>query len=150
MQYIVSNIEELPKYASLFLEKFKNHKVFIFEAEMGTGKTTFIQEVLRQMGIEQPNGSPTYSLVNTYNSSVFGKIYHFDLYRIQDTEEIYDIGMEEMLSDGAYCFIEWPQVAESLLPENTIKIEIYLGEHNERIFKINLINTQKSLLCSPK
>ena len=137
MQQLITNIQELPAFASQFLEKYSHPRIFLFEAEMGCGKTTFIQELLRQMGVENPNGSPTYSIVNEYTTPNYGKIYHFDLYRIQDEEEIYDIGMEEMLFDGAYCFIEWPQVCAAILPKNVVHISITLDDHHHRLFTIS-------------
>ncbi|HNR85711.1 MAG TPA: tRNA (adenosine(37)-N6)-threonylcarbamoyltransferase complex ATPase subunit type 1 TsaE [Taishania sp.] len=136
MQQLITNIQELPAFATQFLDKYSHHRIFLFEAEMGCGKTTFIQELLRQMGVENPNGSPTYSIVNEYTTPNYGKIYHFDLYRIQDEEEIYDIGIEDMLYDGAYCFIEWPQIITLLIPDNVVKITIKLGDSSERFFEI--------------
>ena len=89
MQYLLPDLNSIPKVASQFLTDFGHRKIFAFEAVMGTGKTTFILGLLRAMGIEHPEGSPTYSLVNSYESPMYGKVYHFDLYRIEDEEEAY-------------------------------------------------------------
>lgn len=138
MQYILSDISHIPAVASQFLTDFGHKKIFAFEAEMGTGKTTFILGLLRAMGIEHPEGSPTYSLVNSYESPMYGKIYHFDLYRIEDEEEAYDIGIEEMLyGNKAYCFIEWAEKVQNLLPLNTVTVKMSLNEAGERIIEID-------------
>lgn len=105
----IQQLDDIHEAAKEFLEKVGHWKVFAFQAEMGSGKTTFIQALLNCMGIEDPDGSPTYSLVNSYESPMYGKIYHFDLYRIESEEEAYDIGIEEMLYGDGMCFIEWPE-----------------------------------------
>jgi tRNA threonylcarbamoyladenosine biosynthesis protein TsaE len=90
------------------------------------------------MGVEDIEGSPTYSLVNTYDSVAFGRINHFDLYRLNSEEEAFDIGIEEMLYGGDYCFIEWPSKIENLLPENTIWVRISINDENERIISVEI------------
>lgn len=120
MEIQVSSIDDLPRAAQLFLEELNNRKVVAFSAEMGAGKTTFITAILHAMGITDVDGSPTYSLVNVYEIPMYGKIYHFDLYRINDETEALDIGIDEMLYGGGVCFIEWPEKIEHLLPDNTI------------------------------
>ncbi len=138
MQYILSDIDSIPTVASKFLEELSHRKIFAFEAEMGTGKTTFILGLLKAMGIENPEGSPTYSLVNTYESPMFGKVYHFDLYRIKSEEEAYDIGIEEMLyENSAFCFIEWAENIKNLLPLNTVYVKIEINDSNQRILNID-------------
>jgi len=137
MQYLLSDLQNLPSVASQFLSDYGHKKIFAFEAEMGTGKTTFILALLRAMGIEHPEGSPTYSLVNSYESPMYGKVFHFDLYRIQDEEEAYDIGIEEMLyENAAYCFIEWAENIKKLLPLNTVFVKMSTQENGERIIEV--------------
>lgn len=137
MQYVISDINSIQAIASQFLTDFGHRKVFAFEAEMGTGKTTFILGLLRAMGIENPEGSPTYSLINTYESPMYGKVYHFDLYRIENEEEAYDIGIEEMLyGNSAYCFIEWAENIKNLLPPNTITVKMRVNNEGERILEV--------------
>lgn len=134
MKYIIPDINSIPSVAAQFLTDYSHKKIFAFEAEMGTGKTTFILGLLRAMGIEHPEGSPTYSLVNSYESPMYGKIYHFDLYRIENEEEAYDIGIEEMLYENtAYCFIEWAENVRNLLPPNTVTVKMSINEEGERI-----------------
>ena len=134
----VKSLEDLPSAAKFFLEETDNRKVFAFEGQMGAGKTTFIVSLLKAMGVEDIEGSPTYSLVNTYDSVAFGRINHFDLYRLNSEEEAFDIGIEEMLYCGDYCFIEWPSKIENLLPENTIWVRISVNESNERIISVEI------------
>jgi tRNA threonylcarbamoyladenosine biosynthesis protein TsaE len=137
MQYHIPTLESIPFVVTDFLEKFKDKRIFAFYAEMGSGKTTFILHLLRSMGIENPEGSPTYSIVNTYESPYFGKIFHFDLYRLNDLEEAYDVGIEEILyDDKCISFIEWPEVIESLLPEDVVRVKILLNSENERYLEI--------------
>ena len=134
----VKSVEDLPSAAKFFLEETDNRKVFAFEGQMGAGKTTFIVSLLKAMGVEDIEGSPTYSLVNTYDSVAFGRINHFDLYRLNSEEEAFDIGIEEMLYCGDYCFIEWPSKIENLLPENTIWVRISVNESNERNISVEI------------
>ena len=138
MKIEVKSVEDLPSAAKFFLEETDNRKVFAFEGQMGAGKTTFIVSLLKAMGVEDIEGSPTYSLVNTYDSVAFGRINHFDLYRLNSEEEAFDIGIEEMLYCGDYCFIEWPSKIENLLPENTIWVRISVNESNERIISVEI------------
>lgn len=110
----ISDVEKLPEAAKKLLEFSGGIKVFAFNGEMGSGKTTFIKELSKILGSKDNFSSPTYSIVNEYVSPV-GKIYHFDLYRLKSVEELMDIGFEEYLCSGHYCFIEWPLIGETLL-----------------------------------
>ena len=102
----------------------KNQKVVILKGEMGAGKTTLINDLLSLMGIEDHSSSPTYSIVNEYFSVNYGTIYHFDFYRIENESEAYDIGVDELFDEGAYCFIEWPERVENLLPTKYVCLTI--------------------------
>ena len=138
MEFKLNSLEELPQVVKSFLDTVGNRKIYAFDGEMGAGKTTFIIALLKAMGVEDPEGSPTYSLVNTYESNAFGRIYHFDFYRLDSEEEAYDIGIEEMLYGGGVCFIEWPKKIEGLLPENTIWVYIRINELLEREINLNI------------
>lgn len=138
MEIQIESVEDLPRAAQLFLEQFDHRKIFLFSAEMGAGKTTFISALLNAMGIDDVGGSPTYSLVNVYESPMYGKIYHFDLYRIEDETEALDIGVEEMLYSGGMCFIEWPEKISNLLPDNVIWSYIRINEDNTRTITVEL------------
>jgi tRNA threonylcarbamoyladenosine biosynthesis protein TsaE len=134
----IESVKDIPGAAKEFLDAVGHRKVFVFDAEMGTGKTTFILGLLGAMGISNPEGSPTYSLVNVYESEMFGKVYHFDLYRINSEEEALDIGVEEMLYSDGVCFIEWPDKIKDLLPDNTIWSYISKNEDESRTLTVEV------------
>lgn len=135
--YHIQSINDLPRVARQFIEDFGHRKVFAFDAPMGSGKTTFILSVLSAMGVEDAEGSPTYSLVNVYDSPMYGKVYHFDVYRLKTEEEAYDIGIEEMLYSDGICFIEWPDKIQSLLPDNTIWSYIRRNDDDTRTLTVS-------------
>lgn len=114
-------LDVLPEVARDIIAALDDQKVVLFYGEMGSGKTTLIKEMCRQLGVKGNMSSPTFGLVNEYASSA-GKIYHFDLYRVKNLEECLDMGMEEYLDSGHYCFIEWPDVASAILPDNAVSI----------------------------
>ena len=132
----VKSVEDLPSAAKFFLEETDNRKVFAFEGQMGAGKTTFIVSLLKAMGVEDIEGSPTYSIVNVYESAMFGKINHFDMYRIKNDAEAFDAGIEEMLYSGGVCLIEWPEKVINLLPNNTIWVYIRKLDNDSRTITI--------------
>jgi tRNA threonylcarbamoyladenosine biosynthesis protein TsaE len=132
----IADLTDIHRSAKEFLDQIGNSHVFCFEAEMGAGKTTFILAVLAAMGIDKIEGSPTYSLVNTYDSQMFGRVYHFDVYRLENEIEAFDIGIEEMLYGEAICFIEWPEKIKNLIPDNAIWVYIRRNQDNSRTITI--------------
>ncbi|HXB42155.1 MAG TPA: tRNA (adenosine(37)-N6)-threonylcarbamoyltransferase complex ATPase subunit type 1 TsaE [Bacteroidia bacterium] len=114
-------LDEVAKDIIAYLEE---KKILLFYGEMGSGKTTLIKEICRQLGVTGSMSSPTYGLVNEYRTTDKKIIYHFDLYRVKNLEECLDIGMEEYLYSGNYCFIEWPDVAKQIIPEKAMKVFI--------------------------
>lgn len=133
----IPTIEDIPNAAREFLDEVGHRKIFAFDAQMGAGKTTFILGLLKAMGVRDFEGSPTYSLVNVYDTEMYGKIYHFDLYRINDELEALDIGLEEMVYGDNICFIEWPEKVKDLLPHNTIWSYISVDEVGSRTLTID-------------
>lgn len=123
LTYSLSDINTI---ANKIIEEAKN-KVILFNAEMGAGKTTLIKAILKNLGVQDSTSSPTFSLVNEYKIKDNQLVYHFDLYRLNDEEEAYDFGIEEYLYSDNWCFIEWPEKAPNLMPQNhsvvTIEIE---------------------------
>ena len=128
------DINEIEPTAQWLLEQLGNQKVIALHGEMGAGKTTFTQFVLQAMGIEHPEGSPTYSIVNEYFSPKYGKVFHLDLYRTDTEEELYDIGLEEIIYGDSIAFIEWPSRAVHLLPDNIIYLYIKRNINSSRTF----------------
>ncbi len=132
LEISISGVEELPVVAKDILRFAGDKKVFAFYAEMGTGKTTLIKEICKQLGSHDNFSSPTYSIVNEYSveasNSAFrippSKLFHIDCYRLKNFEEALSIGMEEYLSGDNYSFIEWPELVEQLLPDDVVKISI--------------------------
>ena len=121
----IPNIEALHTAARTFIEQMGDRHIFAFYGKMGAGKTTFIKALCEELGVEQVITSPTFAIVNEYDSPVTGgDIYHFDFYRIKKLEEVYDMGYEEYFYSDALCFIEWPELVESLLPDETVRVEV--------------------------
>lgn len=135
-QITVANIEALPAAAQEFLGLMDDATVYAFDGEMGAGKTTFINALSRALGVEEdPTGSPTFSIVNEYRSDTTAElIYHFDLYRIENLEQAFDIGIEDYLDSGALCLIEWPDRIADILPDDTVWVKIdVLPDDSRRI-----------------
>ena len=118
--------------ATDFLVKCGTARVFAFDGKMGAGKTTFIKYLCEAMGTEDIVNSPTFAIVNVYEISNGEEVYHFDCYRIKDIREAMDFGAEEYLYSGNYCFIEWAEMIEPLLPDNTVWVKIEVMENGER------------------
>jgi tRNA threonylcarbamoyladenosine biosynthesis protein TsaE len=124
--------QDLERAAQLLLSDFKNNRVFIFSGELGVGKTTFIKYICKVLGVKAGISSPTFSLVNEYELSDGSVAYHFDFYRIKDIREAYDIGYEEYFYSGNYCFIEWPEKIEGLVPPDAVEIKIEVKDNGDR------------------
>jgi tRNA threonylcarbamoyladenosine biosynthesis protein TsaE len=127
----IKTLAELDKGIEQFIPLLKEHNIFAFHAEMGSGKTTFISRLIQKMGYSDDVSSPTFSIINEYETSDYGICYHLDLYRIESDEEAYDIGIEEILYGKNVVFLEWPSKIENLLPENTVIVRIEV-ENNIR------------------
>lgn len=136
-RYISYNLLDLEKIAYSILKKTQGMKKFIFIGDMGVGKTTLIKELSLQLGVNDAITSPTFSIVNEYNSLKDLKVYHFDLYRIKDENEALDFGIEEYLYSDDYCFIEWPERISRLINSNVVEIKIKLDRKN-RVIDISL------------
>lgn len=138
METVIKNIGQLPEVARMLLETFPDDRFFAFFGKMGVGKTTLIKEICAALGVEDTVCSPTFAIVNEYTDGAGGAVYHFDFYRMKSTTEAYDIGYEEYFYSGCYCFTEWTEKVEELLPERYVRVE--MEENNEtRIIKANII-----------
>jgi tRNA threonylcarbamoyladenosine biosynthesis protein TsaE len=125
----VSNLELIASQAKKILDFIQNKKIILFDAPMGAGKTTLIKELCIQLGSKDHFSSPTYSIINEYSYTT-GKIYHFDLYRLNSEEELLDLGIEEYLESTHFCFFEWPQLVEDMIDVSFVKIEIKVEGNN--------------------
>ena len=128
LTYNLAQIEE----AAHYILKYSKSKTMLFYGEMGAGKTTLITNLVKALGSQDKVSSPSFSLVNEYESPT-APIFHFDFYRIEDENEALDIGLEEYLNQDAYIFIEWPQKIGGFLDENFQKIEITTKDQNLRM-----------------
>ena len=113
------------------LEQYPKHRIFVLDGEMGAGKTTLTTEFAKALGSMDHPSSPTFSIVNVYLRENGEEIYHFDFYRLEHIEEALDIGVEEYFESGNYCFIEWPDIIERLLPDSYIRVRIYHSENED-------------------
>lgn len=135
MQLIAHSIEEMSDVAQTFLKEIGDKRVIAFFGNMGVGKTTFIKEVCKQLGVTDVVNSPTFAVINEYASNV-GPIYHFDFYRIKNIEEAYDFGYEDYFYSGNFCFIEWSEKIVDILPDDCIQVTITELENGNRKFVI--------------
>ncbi|MEI7661641.1 MAG: tRNA (adenosine(37)-N6)-threonylcarbamoyltransferase complex ATPase subunit type 1 TsaE [Bacteroidota bacterium] len=124
MRFISKSESDLLPAARAMLGEFPGSRVFAFYGSMGAGKTTFIKAVCAVLGVADIVQSPTFSIINEYKTVAAESVFHFDFYRIRKTEEVFDIGYEDYLYSGSYCLMEWPELIEALLPEDTIRIRI--------------------------
>ncbi len=116
--------EELTQAAARFMQQIAPYKHLAFYGSMGAGKTTFIKALCQSIGTSDLVSSPTFAIVNEYTSAGQETIYHFDFYRIKEAEELLDIGFYEYCSPQHFCFIEWPEKAEHLLPDSFVKVTL--------------------------
>ncbi|WP_299764650.1 tRNA (adenosine(37)-N6)-threonylcarbamoyltransferase complex ATPase subunit type 1 TsaE [uncultured Dokdonia sp.] len=130
--YILSQIDSI---SARIIEATKS-TVLLFYGDMGVGKTTLITSLAKQLGVTENVSSPTFSIVNEYQTSEGKRIFHFDAYRIEQEEEILDIGFEEYIEQGDWIFIEWPEKIRSFIPKNNQKIHISMNEIGERLIKL--------------
>ncbi len=131
----ISSLQEIDAAARSFLEEMGEAAVIAFSGEMGAGKTTFIQALCRNLGVTVEVNSPTFSLVNEYFTPEGDSIFHFDFYRIEAPEELFDMGYEEYFYSGSLCLIEWPEKANSLIPEDALRVNIVVGENEFRLIQ---------------
>lgn len=129
-------LADLPVVANQIIETLQTPKIWLFEGEMGAGKTTFIKELCKQLGVLGNVQSPTFSIVNEYVAETGQIIYHFDCYRLKNSDEALDFGIEEYFYSGNLCLVEWPSKIESILPDDAITIRITQELDDSRTFEI--------------
>lgn len=128
--------ETLNEQAQQFVAWFKKPCVVAFYAPMGAGKTTFIKAVCEVLGASDQVTSPTFALVNEYVATSGELIYHFDCYRIKNLTEAYDLGADEYFYSGHFCFVEWPEKIEELLPDDVVRVQIDVQDDGSRILRL--------------
>lgn len=126
------NLSEINRVAQQVWDKNKVFKVWTFNAPMGAGKTTFINALCKFLKVDEVSSSPTFSIINEYQSNAVGTIFHLDLYRLKDEQEVVDVGVEDALYSGYYCFIEWPEKVNFLLTNAYCNIQIELLDDGRR------------------
>jgi len=137
MEIKIENIEDIASAARKFVDEMGENCVFAFYGKMGAGKTTFIKAICEALGVKDVVTSPTFALVNEYADAEGQPVYHFDFYRIKNLREAYDMGCEEYFYSGYPCFIEWPELVEELLPDDTVKVNIEVLENESRIVTLS-------------
>lgn len=136
----IADTASLPEAAKEFVNLMGDATVFAFKGEMGAGKTTFINELARQLGVtEDFTSSPSFALINEYRSDTTAElIYHFDLYRLESLEDAFEIGVEDYFDSGALCLIEWPDLIADILPKDTVWINVKVNPDSTRTLTLSL------------
>ncbi|MDY5091085.1 MAG: tRNA (adenosine(37)-N6)-threonylcarbamoyltransferase complex ATPase subunit type 1 TsaE [Prevotella sp.] len=124
MKITISSLDAINEAAKQFVAAMGSNRVFAFYGKMGAGKTTFIKALCTELGVDDVITSPTFAIVNEYTAGDGSPIYHFDFYRIKKLDEVYDMGYEDYFYNGGLCLIEWPELIESLLPEDAVEVHI--------------------------
>ena len=137
MRILIKDKKHLPAAAKKILEYTSGQKLLAFYGSMGAGKTTIIKAICRILGAGDIVTSPTFTMKNEYKTKDDEIIYHIDFYRIKKAEEVFDFGIEEYFSSGSYCFMEWPELIGGILPAETVKIKITVGDKEQRILDIS-------------
>ncbi len=136
----IADTASLPEAAKEFVNLMGDATVFAFKGEMGAGKTTFINELARQLGVtEDFTSSPSFALINEYRSDTTAElIYHFDLYRLESLEDAFEIGVEDYFDSGALCLIEWPDLIADILPEDTVWVNVTVNPDSTRTLTLSI------------
>lgn len=137
MEIKIKDKRHLTVAAKQFLQHTGDNKIFAFYGSMGAGKTTIIKAICASLGAVDIVSSPTFTLVNEYKTINGESIFHIDFYRIKKQEEVYDFGIEEYLTGDSYCFMEWPELVEEILPPETVKVRISVDDQEQRILSLS-------------
>lgn len=132
----IDSLENIADAAKKFLAEAGDRRVFAFHGGMGAGKTTFIKALCSELGVAEVVASPTFAIVNEYMAQNGEPVYHFDLYRVKTMDEAYDFGCEDYFYSGSYCFIEWPELVEPLLPDDTADVCITVDDEDHRAVEL--------------
>jgi tRNA threonylcarbamoyladenosine biosynthesis protein TsaE len=137
MRISIKNKRHLQISAKKLLEYTGEKKILAFYGSLGAGKTTIIKAICKVLCASDLVSSPTFTLVNEYKTIKGEPLYHIDFYRIKKKDEVFDFGIEEYLSSGSYCLMEWPELVEDIFPSETVRIRITVGENEQRILDVS-------------
>ena len=137
-EYLIYSVNDISDASFWILSQSGGKKQFAFYGEMGAGKTTIIKSICQILGTKDNVSSPTFSIINEYSTEFGDFLYHFDFYRIEKREEVFEFGFEEYLDSDSYCFLEWPEKVEEILPHDIIKIYINVSEDGVRRLSLNI------------
>ena len=137
MKILIKDKRHLSAAAKKFLKHSGENRIFAFYGSMGAGKTTIIKAICEVLGAVDIVSSPSFTLVNEYRTSKGEILYHIDFYRIRKQEEVFDFGVEEYLTGDSYCFMEWPELVEEILPPGTVRVRITVDDNEQRILMIS-------------
>ncbi len=138
--FYCASLADLPETARQVLAYGQDLRVWLFEGEMGAGKTTFVKALCRELGVLQTVQSPTFALVNEYSTDQNDTLYHFDFYRIKSEVEAFDIGVEEYFYSGNFCFVEWPSQIPHLWPEAYLSVRIESNADDSRRISVTKVS----------
>ncbi len=138
VSFEINNIDELSHVSDLLISWLDKSNIIAFYGAMGAGKTTLIKNLCKRLGVNDEVNSPTFALVNEYQTDTYDSIFHFDFYRIKSLEEVFDIGYEDYFYGGSLCLLEWPELIDPLMPDNFIKVEIKHGD----------LDTNRKIICT--
>jgi len=133
LQTITYTLDRIDEMAHLLIQEAGDQKIWIFKGDMGAGKTTLIKSLAKALKVADSVSSPTFGIVNEYQTQTKELLYHFDFYRLDDPMEALDIGIEEYFYSGNYCWLEWPEKIAPFLPEQFFHIELALASETGRI-----------------
>ena len=136
MNILIKDKNHLSAAAKKLLKYTRDKKILAFYGSMGAGKTTIIKAICEVLGSVDIVSSPTFTLVNEYRTTAGETLYHIDFYRIKKQEEVFDFGVEEYLSGESYCFMEWPELVEEILPPETVKIRVVADDDEQRTLSV--------------
>ncbi|MCX6322287.1 MAG: tRNA (adenosine(37)-N6)-threonylcarbamoyltransferase complex ATPase subunit type 1 TsaE [Bacteroidia bacterium] len=137
MKILIKDKRHLSAAAKKLLKHTGDSKIFAFYGSMGAGKTTIIKAICEALGVIDIVSSPTFTLVNEYRTSKGETLYHIDFYRIKKQEEVFDLGIEEYLSGDSYCFMEWPELIEEILPPERVSVRITVDDNEQRTLLVS-------------
>lgn len=132
---VIKGLDTIDEAAKEFLQEIGDNKIIALYGSMGAGKTTFVTALCRVLGVEDVVNSPTFTIVNEYQTEEGEPVFHFDFYRIKSLREVEDLGFEEYVYSDCLCLMEWPEMIEEMLPEETVKVSISEQEDGARLIK---------------